>query len=72
MAKYSTQRRLKAKTKIQTNVLDALFCADDMDKKKVQVGKYQEKAQPEKGFPLKNRDWEKNRDGNATSEAKRK
>ena len=46
-------RRLQAKTKVHTDVLDELLYADDMDKK-VQVGKDQEKAQSEKDSHSKN------------------
>ena len=42
-------RRLQTKTKVQTDVLDELLYADDMNKK-VQVGKDQENVQSEKDF----------------------
>ena len=42
-----------------TNYCDFLFMGTLMGKKKVQVGKDQEKAQSEKRFPLQKPRWEK-------------
>ena len=48
-------RRLQAKTKVQTDVLDELLYADDMDKSRQRSGK----GAIRKRFPLQKPRWEK-------------